>query len=174
MFILLISDIHGNYPALQAIEKDVANVALDLVINCGDSTVYGSFPNETLKWLRKNKAVSILGNTDRKVIKLLKGHDFKKPSKPEKRVMYTWTAEVLKKKNRKYLCSLPDERHIETEGITIGIFHGSPEDRDEFLFPDTDQNRFEELAGLAGCDIIVTGHSHTPFDKNLKQSRFIN
>ncbi|MGB3223768.1 MAG: metallophosphoesterase family protein, partial [Desulforhopalus sp.] len=78
--LLLISDIHGNYPALQAIDRQLNAANFDYIINSGDCLVYAPFPNETLDWLSKHKAISILGNTDQKVIKLLLGKSFKKPT----------------------------------------------------------------------------------------------
>ena len=64
MKILVLSDIHGNYPALAAIENEVRPLGCAHVLNAGDSTVYAPFPNETIDWLRANRAYSIRGNTD--------------------------------------------------------------------------------------------------------------
>ncbi|MDD2464895.1 MAG: metallophosphoesterase family protein, partial [Desulfobulbus sp.] len=102
MNILLISDIHGNYPALAAVSTAVAEQECSHTLNCGDSLVYAPFPNETLDWLQARQAFSIRGNTDDRVIKLLKGKNFKKPAKAEKRIMYTCTAAVLSPENRSY------------------------------------------------------------------------
>jgi hypothetical protein len=70
----------------------VEPLACEQIFNCGDTLVYAPFPNETIDWLRRRAVFSIRGNTDDKVIKLLKGKSFRKPSKPEKRIMYTSTA----------------------------------------------------------------------------------
>ncbi len=103
--ILLLSDIHGNYPALLAIDREVDAPSFDYIVNCGDSLVYAPFPNETLRWLKRHNAISILGNTDKKVINLLKGQQFAKPRKPEKRIMYSSTAEALDAEERHLLLS---------------------------------------------------------------------
>jgi putative phosphoesterase len=183
MRILLISDIHGNYPALRAIDRQLDAASFDYIINSGDSLVYAPFPNETLDWLSSHQTVSILGNTDRKVIKLLSGKSFKKPGKPEKRIMYTSTAEQLTTINRRYLLSLattctvkfsPLGRTANNHRKSLGVFHGSPADHDEFLFADTPDARFRQLAGLTDCHIVVTGHSHTPYYKTLSNVHFIN
>lgn len=181
--ILLISDIHGNYPALQAIDRQLNATSFDYIVNSGDCLVYAPFPNETLDWLSKHKAISILGNTDQKVIKLLLGKSFKKPTNPEKRIMYTRTAEDLHKTSRRYLLSLtkrsklkllPSGTASQKNKIRLGIFHGSPADHIEFLFADTPDTRFHELAGLTNCHIVITGHSHSPYHKTLSNIHFIN
>lgn len=180
--ILLISDIHANYPALQSIEEHFSSYSFDHIINCGDSLVYGPFPNETLSWLKKNKAISILGNTDKKVIKLLKGESFKKPSNPEKRIMYTWTAEQLDNSSKKYLLTLKKQVVLNVSAntenpqhtATIGVFHGSPEKHHEFLFSSTPDRKFIELAAKSENEIIVFGHSHDPFHKKFGHHHFVN
>jgi len=178
MHILLISDIHANFPALAAIASHFRAHSFDAILNTGDSLVYGPFPNETLGWLQKQQTFSILGNTDRKVLKLLAGKSFKKPSKPEKRIMYTWTAEVLEVQHANYLRSTPNSLNIELEPKKafprIGLFHGSPADNDEFLFPDTPIEHLCELAKLTAAEIIITGHSHTPYHRLAGKTHFIN
>ncbi len=173
MKILLLSDIHGNYPALQAVNDRFSNTFFDTICNCGDSLVYGPFPNETLDWLEENKVCSILGNTDKKIIKLLKGKSFKKPGKEEKRIMYTWTAQQLTSKSKKYLLSLKKSYSIEAT-YPVLLFHGSPEHPNEFLFPNTPHSRFKDLANSFPNSIVVSGHSHTPYYKHVATTHFIN
>ncbi len=172
--ILVISDIHANYPALSAVARHCSAETFDMIINCGDATVYATFPNETLNWLREHNALSILGNTDKKILKLLKGKKIKKPKMAEKRIMYTWTVEQLTLENREYLAGMKKKAFIEREGFRIGLFHGSPENEDEFLFYDTPTIRFRELARKTDCDIVLTGHSHSPFHKKINNVHFIN
>ncbi len=178
MHILILSDIHANFPALAAVDSTFNRQSFNLILNAGDSLVYGPYPNETLDWLQRKKALSILGNTDKKVLKLLAGKSFKKPSKPEKRIMYTWTAEILDTQYADYLRSIQTTLEIQPEPKevmpSIALFHGSPEDDDEFLFPDTPVARLVELAKLTPADIIITGHSHSPFHRLVHKTHFIN
>lgn len=174
MNILLISDIHGNYPALEAVGRAVAPLNCTHVLNCGDSLVYAPFANETLDWLRLHRAFSIRGNTDDRVIKLLKGKNFKKPSKPEKRIMYTSTAANLSPENRAFMLELKKKKLLRLGHTFIGLFHGSPADHEEFLFADTPEKRFKELAKETSCEIIITGHSHTPYARYVGGVHFIN
>lgn len=180
--ILLISDIHGNYPALAATQVYFKTIDFDAIINCGDSLVYAPFPNDVLNWLRKNNVLSILGNTDKKVIKLLNKKSFKKPGKQEKRIMYESTANTLSKKNAAFIQSFKKKSSLtlQLENVsdkntkTIGIFHGSPVAHHEFLFATTESLRFEELAATCSTDIVVTGHSHSPYHKIIGGVHFIN
>ena len=181
MRILCVSDIHGNFPALQAVACHF-NEPFDLVLNGGDTTVYGPFPNETINWLRKQNVPSILGNTDRHILTLLDGNTFKKPRKAEKRIMYGWTAAELSAANKTWLKEQPLHRTVAiqkgTDGVqqavSIGMYHGSPADPDEFLFANTPDCRFEELARNCQHRIITVGHSHAPFYKQVHGIHFIN
>ncbi|MBM9519892.1 metallophosphoesterase family protein [Desulforhopalus vacuolatus] len=177
MKILLLADIHSNFPALSAVGRAFAPATFEAVLNCGDSLVYAPFYNETVEWLRDHHAISILGNTDRKVIKLLKGKDFKKPSNKEKRMMYLRAAEELNTKNTTWLLGLKKEKKLKISGREIALYHGSPDDPDEFLFNTTPDARFLQLAEKMrrkGISIVVTGHSHTPYVKKLGGVWFIN
>ncbi len=174
MKILLISDIHGNYPALEAVSRQVQPLGCEQILNCGDTTVYAPFPNETIDWLRQHQAFSIRGNTDDKVIKLLRGKTFKKPAKPEKRIMYTSTAMVLTPENIAFLLDLKKKKILRLGQTFVGLFHGSPADHDEFLGPETKEARFRELAKDTVCQVVLTGHSHSPFHRYVGGVHFIN
>ncbi len=174
MKILLLSDIHANYPALRAVSQKFHPELFDAICNCGDSLVYGPFPNETIQWLQKYNVYSILGNTDRKVKKLLKGKSFKKPGKAEKRIMYTWTADQLTRRSQKYLLTQKKSCTLRFEPFPLFLFHGSPDHPNEFLFPDTDISRFQQLALSFPNSIVATGHSHCPYYKPIHSTHFIN
>ena len=154
--LLVLGDIHGNYPALKAISKYIQPNNFDRIINTGDFTVYSTFPNETIKWFRKRrkKAISILGNTDRRILRIIEGKKLKRPKKEEKRIMYFWTSENLLTKNITYLKSLPQRTDFTVGKIPIGLFHGTLEDPDEELFPFAPESRFRKLA-VRGCQSTV-------------------
>jgi putative phosphoesterase len=173
--ILLLGDIHANFPAFKAIVKDIRPDRFDLIINTGDFTVYSTFPNETIQWFRKRKkTICILGNTDRRILRILKGKKLKRPRKEEKRVMYFWTSENLLPENIKYLKSLPKQTDFSLGAIRIGLFHGTRDDADEELFPDAPEDRFHKLAKNSPYKIHIMGHSHVPYHKVVDGVHFIN
>ena len=173
--ILLLGDIHGNYPALKAIIRYIQPERFDWIVNTGDFTVYSTFPNETIEWFRERKnAICIRGNTDRKVLRILKGKKLKKPGKNEKRVMYFWTSENLHPENITYLRSLRKQTDIKVGGLRIGIFHGTLEDPDEELFPTAPESRFQQLARDSVYQVQIMGHSHVPYYRMVDGVHFIN
>ena len=174
--ILLLGDIHANYPALKAISKYIDPNKFDLIVNTGDFTVYSTFPNQTIKWFRKKrkKAICILGNTDRRILRILKGRKLKRPRKEEKRVMYFWTSENLHRKNITYLKSLPKGRDFAVGKIRFGLFHGTLDNPDEELFPSAPKSRFKELAKDSPYQVQIMGHSHVPFYKIADGVHFVN
>ena len=173
--LLLLGDIHANYPALKAIQTYIKPGRFDRIINTGDFTVYSTFPNETIQWFReRKKTISILGNTDRRILRILKGKQLKKPRKKEKRVMYFWTSENLLSENIKYLKSLPKQTDFSLDPIRIGVFHGTLDDADEELFPDASEGRFHKLAKNSPYQIHIMGHSHVPYYKIVDGVHFIN
>jgi putative phosphoesterase len=173
--LLLLGDIHANYPALKAIANYIRPERFDWIINTGDFTVYSTFPNETIQWFRERKrTICILGNTDRKILRILKGKKLKKPKKEEKRVMYFWTSETLLPENIAYLKSLPEQTDFTAGDFRIGVFHGTRDDPDEELFPSAPESRFRQLARDSVYQVQIMGHSHVPYYKIVDGIHFIN
>ena len=172
---LVMSDVHANYPALQAIETFVRGGRFHRVINAGDLVVYGTFPNETIEWFRKKKnTLCIVGNTDNRVLRILAGRPLDRPRREEKRVMYYWTCETLLPGNARYLQSLPGQRDFTIDGIRIGVSHGTSDDEEETLSLDVPESRFRELARKSLCQVQIMGHSHAPFHKVVDGVHFLN
>jgi putative phosphoesterase len=175
--LLVLSDVHANYPALQAIENHVVNPdRFDRIINAGDLTVYSTFPNETIEWFRRRTApVCIAGNTDKRVLSILKGETPGKPRKEEKRAMYYWTCEKLLPDNREYLKSLPEEAVVTMEGLRIRIIHGDFEGEEENAsFPGNPGSRFRSLARESPFQAYILGHTHVPYHSIVDGVHFIN
>ena len=173
--LLVMSDIHANYPALKAIQTHVRLDQFHRIINAGDLVVYCSFPNETIEWFREKKnTICIAGNTDRRVLGILAGGKLGKPRREEKRVMYYWTCENLLPGNARYLQSLPGQRDFTIDGIRIGVSHGTSDDEEETLSLDVPESRFRELARKSLCQVQIMGHSHAPFHKVVDGVHFLN
>jgi len=132
MRIALIGDVHANLPALEAVLADAHERGVEAIWNIGDFVGYGAFPDEVVKRLQQEEALSIIGNYDIKALGVKKKKKKRKDGKvPEKWLAFDWAHDNLSKSSRKYLSSLPKEVRLEVEGKRILLTHGSPAANDE-------------------------------------------
>ncbi|MFD1685888.1 metallophosphoesterase family protein [Halobellus litoreus] len=149
MKVLIISDVHANRPALNAV---LANVpSYDLIIHSGDILGYGPYPNDVVERFKELNVISITGNHDRAVL----SSNFDFPEIPTE-IVY-WTRDQLTDSNRKYLEQLPLEKSIEIDQTSVQLVHGSPQDPDEYVYPDDISSDL-----VVDEDILVYGHTHYP------------
>lgn len=119
MRIAVLSDIHANLAALDAVRAELLG-ALDETWVLGDIVGYGPQPNEVIRALQEMGARSVLGNHDGAAIGTVDHEDFN----PEARAAIEWTAGVVDPNARAYLASLPEVRR---DGELTAV-HGSPRD----------------------------------------------
>jgi len=175
MKVALIGDVHANLPALEAVLAHAREQNVEAIWNVGDFVGYGPFPDEVVQLLRQQDVLSIVGNYDLKVLKFKEKKDKWRKSKPyEKYLAFKWAYEQLSKKNRKYLRFLTQEIRMRVKGWHILLTHGSPASNEEHLTPDTPDDRLRELAQMAQADVIICGHSHQPFVRQVDGIWFIN
>lgn len=118
MRIAVLSDIHANLSALQAVADDLPDH--DEVWVLGDTVGYGPEPNEVVAELQAMGARSVLGNHDGAAIGTVDASDFN----PDARAAIEWTGGALDANARSYFGSLPEVR---TDGDLTAV-HGSPRD----------------------------------------------
>jgi putative phosphoesterase len=175
MRVALIGDVHANLPALEAVLAHAHDQGVDAIWNVGDFVGYGAFPNEVVQRLRKEDALSIVGNYDLKALQFKqKKKKWRKKKQPDKYRAFEWAYESLSKKSRKYLRFLSQEIRMKVKGKRILLTHGSPASDEEPLTPDTPEERLRELAHVAKADVIICGHSHQPFVREVDGVWFIN
>lgn len=126
---LILSDIHGNREALEAVLKDAQGPGgnYDAVISCGDLCDYGPDSNYVVDWARENLAAVIRGNHDR----VCAGLDDLEQFTPLAQVSALWTMEHLSLVNRNYLRDLPRGPMLVDKSLIL--VHGSPRDEDEYV-----------------------------------------
>jgi putative phosphoesterase len=173
MKVALIGDVHANLPALEAVLTQAHAQGVEAIWNVGDWVGYGAFPNEVVALLRREGALSIIGNYDLKALEIRQEPE-RKVKRSEKLLAFRWTYDQLTKENRKYLRALSREVRLEVEGKRILLTHGSPESNTEHLGPETPDERLRELAAMARADVVVCGHSHRPFARKVGGVWFIN
>jgi putative phosphoesterase len=171
----LIGDVHANLPALEAVLEHAYGREIDAIWNLGDFVGYGAFPDEVVQHLRVENVLSIIGNYDLKVLDIEhKKKKWRRKRIPLKIFAFEWAYQNLSKKSRKYLRSLPKEIRFEWEGNKVLLTHASPASNEEALDINTPESRLCELAQMTQVDLIICGHSHQAFVRQVDDVWFIN
>ena len=171
MRVAVLSDIHGNLPALEAVLEQVARETPDLVVVCGD-VASGPLPVETLTVLMALPDVRFLhGNADRSLVAGFDGSAKPRLAGPAA----DWCAAQLSKEHRDFLASFPAEVRLEIDGLGRVLFcHGSPRGDEEMMTAATPEDRLREFTAGSETDVIVCGHTHMQFDRTVDGVRIVN
>ena len=153
MRVLVVTDIHSNLAALNAVLEDAGQFDYQAVWCLGDTVGYGPEPNECVARMRESAAVCVVGNHDWAVLGGMDVEEFNH----EARRAVLWTREELSPENMAWLGSLP------TAPISTGDFtltHGSPRDPiwEYILYPSVARANFEHFA----TTYCLVGHTHVP------------
>ena len=182
----LISDIHGNLPALDAVLADVDRRSdVDAVYHVGDLVGYGPWPNAIVDRLLERNISGVAGNYD-STVAADHSHCGCRSESPRQEELaqasFEWTRRQVTERTRRYLASLPfrlDLRPLggHTAGPTISLVHSTSvnnlvyltEDRsDEFL------SKIARQANLSPGDALCFGHTHRPWHRVVGGIHFVN
>jgi predicted phosphodiesterase len=151
---LILSDIHANMDALEAVLASLPPGSWDRAVVLGDLVGYGAAPNDVIERIRAMNPIAIIrGNHDKASCGIDDGSNFNHVA----RVAAQWTEDTLTQENREYLRNLPagplaiDDR--------VEICHGSPYDEDHYIF-DAEDARLALEAG--DRQVCLFGHTHLP------------
>ncbi len=152
---LILTDIHGNSQALEAVLRVTADEPLDQILVLGDLVGYGAGPNEVVEIVRDLALPTrvIRGNHDKVVAELEDGAGFNQIAL----TAVEWTTAALTGDNLEYVRELP-LGPLEV-GPGVAICHGSPLDEDEYLLSTDQAQRVFETAPVA---VTFFGHTHIP------------
>jgi putative phosphoesterase len=160
----LLSDVHGNLPALEAVLAELGRRGVQRVWNLGDQVGVGGRGDDCVRRLAARCEVNLRGNYDRKVLAFPQRKDrWKRTKKPEKYRNFRDSWRNLSRRCRRLLAEEPPDRRLRVEGWRVLLVHGSPVSDNEVLGADLDEGRVAELARLAGADLLACGHSHEAF-----------
>jgi len=169
--VYLISDLHSNLPALEAVLNEIPKDAL--VVCAGDILGYYLEPNEVCNLLQARSVLCIQGNHDKYVLGEL---DY--PSSREYKYRIIATRQILTSANRKWLAALPDSLVLEFNKTSanvlappvIEVVHGSPRSVEEYVYPDTPIDFLtDESPGF-----LVLGHTHHPMVRQAEARVVVN
>jgi predicted phosphodiesterase len=182
----LISDIHSNLPALEAVLAAIdSQEDVDAIYHLGDLVGYAPWPNETVALIRERRIEGIAGNYDSTVATdyMHCGCKAESPRAEElSQESYKWTRAHVSPKTKRTLGELPFRMDIRPRGghtsrPQITLVHGAPtlntlywtEDR-----PDSFCLKMVRTAALREGDLIAFGHTHKPWYRQVGGVHFLN
>ncbi len=182
----LISDIHGNLPALEAVLADLDERGdADATYHLGDLGGYAPWPNEVVALLRERGITGIAGNYDSTVATDYKHCGCKAESPRAEELShqsYGWTRAHVSPETKRFLGELPFRMDLRPRGghasrPQITLVHGAPTLNTLYWTEDRPDSFCLKMAGAAGLregDLIAFGHTHKPWHRDVGGIRFLN
>ena len=182
----LISDIHANLPALEAVLDHISKQR-DLVAtyHLGDLVGYAPWPNETVALLQNRGITGVAGNYDSTVGTDYKhcGCRYEDPRQEElSHISYAWTREHVSPSTKNFLAGLPFRMDLlprggHMSGPRMILVHGAPTLNTLYWTADRGDDFCLKMAGIAGAkpaDVIAFGHTHIPWYREVGGIHFVN
>lgn len=169
MKLAVISCIHGNYEALNAVLSDIDDHQADQIYCLGDLVGYGPHPNAVVELIRSLDIPTCQGCWDEDIVEGLNACECSYPSQlAEKRgkLAHEWTNQVIHPEVRDYLSQLPLTLHQEN----LCFVHGSPNSQHEYLLPSMDGFAALERVLSTEADVLFCGHTHVPYVRELNDA----
>jgi predicted phosphodiesterase len=182
----VLSDIHGNLPALEAVLRDMRTQGTpDACWVLGDLTAYFPWSAETVACLRAVPDLACLsGNFDRYVVTgyrpavpVRSAEDWARmPALLKIReARFCWAVERLSYEDYGFLQGLPARLEMEVPGYgkVVGV-HAAPGDDEAFILPDTSDEEIRRHLVSLDARLMLYGHTHVPVDRTVGSVRLVN
>ena len=159
----IISDIHANFQALEAVMDDIKTQKCDKILCLGDLAMAGPEPEKVINFVKNQNWEIIQGNTDKMIAEY--SPELYNAVKKVFPVMANALSDdvlVINDELKEYLKNLPAQKELEIEGVKILMVHGSPRRNNEDILPDMPLSEVEEIIKGTDADIIFCGHTHVP------------
>ncbi len=160
MKLAIISDVHGNYPALKKVLERIDSLEVDKIISLGDVTGYYAQPNKCINLLREKNAHQLLGNHD---MYLINGEGC-----PRSRLISELLIHQQKDVSKDNISYLKTLKPILNKDSTSFVHGGWNDNLDEYMFKIT----YEKLVGEH--DFYFSGHTHVQIKSTIKDKTYCN
>ena len=174
---IVLGDIHANLPALEKCVAEARKEGFDRILHSGDLVGYGPFPDEVIQLVRREGIEGVRGNWDENIAW---GNETPGACHPEPRlaemarISFPWTRAGINAITRNILGNLPFEIRFKAGGISFLLVHANPVDNVTYLYEDADELTFREYAKAAGDDVIIFGHTHRHYHRQVTMHHFVS
>jgi putative phosphoesterase len=173
----IITDIHGNLPALQTALARIDELGIEHVFCGGDLVGYGPHPNEVCALIEERAIPTIYGNYDHAIARdhddcgcaYITPHDRELGQRSVE-----WTLEHTDQRSKDFMRDLPFDIRFDLGEHGVHLVHGSPRKVNEYLFEDKPDSLYERLAAAETEAMLVFGHTHKPWIADFGGVRFVN
>ena len=169
MKLAVISCIHGNIEALDAVLADIDTQKAEKIYCLGNLVGYGPYPNEVVEKIRSLEIPSCQGCWDEDIVDGLNACECSYPSQLAEhrgRLAHEWTDREIHPEVREYLATLP----ITLKKENLCFVHGSPNSQHEYLLPSMDGFAALERVLATDADVLFCGHTHVPYKRKLENA----
>jgi putative phosphoesterase len=177
MRLVVVSDVHGNLTALEAVIEDIARRGVDRVVHGGDLALAGPRPGEVIDRIRELGWPGVVGNTD-ELLWRPQEHARQRDRAPQLRTLLRWlfdayapyTIEQIGEERLAWLHDLPAELRIDG----IAIVHAAPGDLWRAPMPDASNRDLDATYRPIGAGTVAYGHIHRPFVRVIEDLVVVN
>jgi predicted phosphodiesterase len=182
----LLSDVHANLPALEAVLRDIAERAPEATVyHLGDLVGYSPWPNEVVDLIRAAGIAGVAGNYDSTVAMAYKHCGCRSENAAQEALAhasFAWTCAHTSAATKAFLGALPfrlDLRPLggHVAGPTITLVHATPMNNLVYVTEDRPDGflvKLAESAGLRAGDVLCFGHTHKPWHRVVGGIHFVN
>jgi putative phosphoesterase len=177
MRIAVISDMHGNDLAFEAVEADFQKQNVDQIVCLGDAIQGGPQPAEIVQRLRKLKCPVVMGNAD---AWLISGEETADEGIPPERLkkmgeVRNWSLSRLTEEDVDFIAKFqPTVTLPLLDDLDLLCFHGSPVSFDDVILPAASEEDFQKFLGPYAGSILTGGHTHAQQIRRLGELFFFN
>jgi predicted phosphodiesterase len=171
--VALISDIHGNAIALEAVLRDITRVGADRTICLGDTATLGSSPLEVLATLRDSGIPCITGNHDAFLLDpgLLAAYT----QAPPVVAAVDWCRDALPPWALEFVRGFVPGIEVDLgNSVLLQLFHGTPRSHMEDLLCTTSAEQLEEMLGERRATVMAGGHTHVQMLRQHRGTLIVN
>jgi putative phosphoesterase len=164
--VALISDIHGNGIALDAVLEDLSRWSSDAVVCLGDVLQGGSQPARVAERIQDLGCPVILGNADDFLLTAASAEE----TKPAHHEVRDWTLDQIGPEGRELIARF--QPTVELDEFLL--FHGTPRSFDEVILPETSEDVVNDALGGTSARVLAGGHTHLQWCRPVGAATFLN
>lgn len=177
MKIAIFGDIHGNIEALKAAYDAAIAQNAKKIYHLGDLGGYAPFVNEVVDFLIEHKIQGVQGNYDDAISNNKEhcGCRYEDSLQTEmSQFSFEWTKRNTNERSKEYMRNLPFEIVFSIYNKKVKIFHASPIKNNLYWYEERKEDFFLKMAKKAQADIMIYGHTHIPYRRDIDKWTFIN